>query len=73
MRTANFAILLVPATLAAEHDRYAPLRLCNRAWKVTRAGAACQQEVNGKTGALVGFIPRPAPGNHWTAATGDEA
>lgn len=79
--------LIVPS--AAAPDPYAPLRLYNGSWAVTRHDKgtgqsatdslvnacsqiglyfACQQTVNGKTAALVVFIPSGDAGHYFTHA-----
>lgn len=79
--------LILPS--AAAPDPYAPLRLYNGSWAVTRHDKgtgesatdslvnacsqiglyfACQQTVNGKTAALVVFIPAGDAGHYFTHA-----
>lgn len=64
----------------AADDAYTPLELYNGGWRVQKAGAApdtlvnhcartgfyymCEQVVNGKTSALVVFVPADAPGKY---------
>jgi hypothetical protein len=73
-------LLMASAAICAAEDAYTPLELYNGGWRVQKGGAApdtlvnhcahtgfyymCEQVVNGKTSALVVFVPGDAPGNY---------
>lgn len=77
-------LIFASAALSPAQDAYAPLALYNGGWTVHKAGAAadhlvnhcartgfyyvCEQVVNGKTAALIIFVPADSPGAYHTQA-----